>query len=455
MLDTVVRGALVVTPSQVEKLDVGMRGGVFAALAAPGELVGRELVDATDMVLLPGGVDPHVHIATQARDLMTLDDFATATIPAAIGGTTSIVEFAIPRAGESTAEAIARRHREASDRAVVDYAFHAVVTGGEFDRSLGELAALREAGVGTVKMFTAYLDTVGLTIGQTHRVLRECARQQMLPLVHCETESLIKEGIAEMVVSGNLGPSGHARSRSTLAEADAIRTISDLALDAGSRLYIVHISSAEGAAEVARRKAAGQAVLGETCPQYLFLDDSVYARPDGELWICSPPIRPPADVEGLWREISASTIDVIATDHNCFDREQKAEHRGDFRDVPNGLPGIELRMPLLVDAVQGGRLSWSQVARLAAESPARAMGLMPRKGAVAIGFDADFALVNPAGKTDLGRSHMATDYTPFVGVVARGSIEQTWLRGTCLVRGGEFIGPPGGGRHLTPTTFAG
>ena len=454
MLDTVVRGALVVTPSQVEILDVGIRDGVFAALASPGELTGRELVDATGLVLLPGGVDPHVHIATQSRDVMTLDDFATGTIPAGFGGTTTIVEFAIPRPGESTAAAIDRRHREAAGQAVVDYAFHAVVTGAEFNRSLRELEALHDAGVGTVKVFSAYLDTIGLTVGQIHAVLRECARVGMLPLVHCETESLISEGIATVVARGELGPAGHARSRTPLAEADAIRTVCDLALDVGSRLYVVHISSAEGAAVVARRKASGQDVLGETCSQYLFLDNSVYDRPDGELWICSPPIRPRSDVEGLWREVAATTIDVIATDHNCFDREQKAEGRHDFREVPNGLPGIELRIPLLVDAVQAGRLSWSHLARLCAETPARTMGLWPRKGAVAIGFDADFALVDTAGETDLGRSHMATDYTPFEGMVGRGSIEQTWLRGTCLVRSSEFVGPRDGGRYLPATTIA-
>lgn len=448
MLDAVIRGGLVVTPSKVELLDVGIRDESFAAIGRPGELTGRRVIEAKGRIVLPGGVDPHVHIATRFGAATTRDDFATGTIPAAHGGTTSIVEFAIPRDGEAAAAAIARRHREANGQAVVDYGFHAVVTGRRFSESLADLAQLRKDGIGTVKVFSTYLDTVGLPIGQIDTVLRECARHGLLVLVHCETEGLIREGIAARVAGGDLSPLAHAASRTPLAEADSIRTVCRLAADAGAPVYIVHVSSAMGAAVIAERKAAGQQLLGETCTQYLFLDESVYRRPDAELWVCSPPIRTQADATALWRAIQSDTIGMVATDHNCFDREQKGAGRDDFRKIPNGLPGIEFRIPLLVGAVLEGRLTWLRFAQLAAEGPARAMGLWPRKGAIAIGADADFTIVDPGGATDLSHSHMATDYSPFERVVTRGSVVQTWLRGLCLVRGGEFIGRPGGGRYL-------
>jgi dihydropyrimidinase len=448
MLDLVVRGGLVVTPSRVDRLDVGVAGGVIAALARPGELAAAREVDATGKVVLPGAVDPHVHLATGIGDAMTLDDFASGTVPAAFGGTTSIVEFAIPREGETAAAAVARRHREAGGKSFVDYAFHAVITEERFERSIAELEQLRKDGIGTVKVFSAYLDTIGLSVGRIHTVLRHCAHHNLMTLVHCETESLIREGVEATVAAGDLGPAGHARSRSALAEADAIRTVCDLAADVGAAVYIVHISTEEGAAVVAERRAAGQAVYGETCPQYLFLDDSVYARADAELWVCSPPIRPRSDVAALWREIERGSLQIVGSDHNCFDREQKEAGRHDFRSIPNGLPGIEFRLPLLVHAALTGRMDWQRLAILGAESPARATGLWPRKGAIMIGSDADFSLVDPEGSTDLGRGHMATDYSPFKGIVTRGSIEESWLRGMCLVQSGAFVGGAASGRYL-------
>jgi dihydropyrimidinase len=448
MLDLVIRGGLVVTPAGADRLDVGIADGTFAALSRPGELTGRRIVDATGMVVLPGGVDPHVHIATQSGGVITLDDFRTATIPAAVGGTTTVVEFAIPRKGESSGDAVARRHREAAGTSLIDYAFHAVVTSERFEESLSELPQLRSKGVFTVKVFSAYQATIGLPMGRIHTVLTECARYDLLPLVHCETESLIQEGIQRQVAAGDLSARAHASSRSPLAEADAIRSVCAMAEDSGAPVYIVHISTGVGAAVVAECQARGQRVIGETCPQYLFLDASVYSRPNGELWICSPPIRPKPISDELWEAIESGVLGIVSTDHNCFNRIQKAVGHNDFRQAPNGLPGVEFRMPLLIDAALGGRMDWLSVARLCAEAPARAMRLSPRKGAIAIGADADCILVDPNGTTDLAYGHMATDYSPFEGITVRGGIRSTWLRGDCLVRDGELVATSAAGHYL-------
>lgn len=449
MLETVVRGGLVILPQGPGRVDLGIdEHGTFCAIAAPGELTGKHIVAADGLIVLPGAIDPHVHIATQFGEAKTCDDFYTGTLPAALGGTTTLVEFAIPQPGETTVDALERRYQEASGQAVIDYNFHACIVRESYGESLTELAGLRKQGISTVKVFSAYCDTIGLTQGQIHTVLEACSHAGLLVLVHCETEGLIQEGIARQVSANNLSPYAHAVSRSALAEADAMRSVCDLAADVGAPVYIVHVSSAEGAATIRERRMRGQQVFAETCTHYLFLDDAVYTRPEGELWVCSPPIRSRNHQAALWQGLWNGTFDLVSTDHNCFNRQQKVAHRQDFRMIPNGLPGVEFRMPLLLSAVHEGRLDWTRLAQLTSEAPARVLGLWPRKGLIGIGSDADFVLVDPESETDLSVGHMATDYSPFAGIRARGRVHQTWLRGTCLVRDGMMQVEPGYGVRL-------
>lgn len=450
MLDTVIQGGLVILPQGPCQADLGIgEDGHFHAIALPGELTGKHVVPADGLVVLPGGVDPHVHINMQFSAIQkTTDDFFTGTLPAALGGTTTLIEFAIPRSGETTLDALERRYVEASGKAVVDYNFHGCVVRDRFHESLAQLAQLRTHGISTLKLFTAYCDTIGLDLGQIQTAMEACHAANLLVLVHCETESLIQKGIADCVAAGNLSPRAHMLSRPALAEADAVRSICDLAAETGVSVYIVHVSSAQGAAVVRARRLHGERVYAETCTHYLYLDDTAYDREDGELWVCSPPIREHSHQEALWRGIEEGIFDVISTDHNCFNRSQKAARRDDFRLIPNGLPGVEFRTPLLLSAVLDGRLDWSRLARFISEAPARIFGLWPRKGAIAVGSDADFLLVDPSGSTDLSRGHMATDYSPFVGITARGRILQTWLRGVCLARDGVLQVEPGYGTRL-------
>ncbi|TMK19811.1 MAG: dihydropyrimidinase, partial [Actinobacteria bacterium] len=229
---------------------------------------------------------------------------------------------------------------------------------------------------------------------------------------------------------------------------DAIRSIAHLARDTGATVYFVHVSGALSVASLAKMRARGGRILAETCPHYLFLDASVYDAPDGERWICSPPIRSAEHRVALWDALTAGVIDTVASDHNCFDIAQKASHRADFRTVPNGLPGIEHRLPLLVDAAIAGRLGWERLMQVSCEAPARVLGLWPHKGALVVGADADLVLVDPASHTDLGAGHMATDYSPYQGMSVSGRIERVYRRGQLVVADGDLRAGRGSGAWL-------
>ncbi len=450
MLETVIKGGLVVFPQGPCQADLGLDAdGKFHTISMPGELEGKQSISAEGLIVLPGGIDPHVHINMEFSSIQkTTDDFYTGTLPAALGGTTTLVEFAIPRSGETTLDALERRYREARDKAVVDYNFHACVVRDRFAESLTELAQLQSQGINTVKLFSAYCDTIGLDLGQIQSAMEACRAANQLVLVHCETESLIQKGIADCAAAGNLSPYAHLLSRSSLAEADAVRSICDLAAEVDVPVYIVHVSSAEGAAIVRKRRLRGEHVYAETCTHYLFLDDSTYKRPDGELWVCSPPIRSHDHQEALWKGLHSGTFDIVSTDHNCFNRSQKAAHREDFRLIPNGIPSVEFRTSLLLSSALEGQLDLATLARITAEAPARIFGIWPRKGAIAVGSDADFILVDPSAETDLSSGHMATDYSPFAGITTRGRILQTWLRGVCIASNGKLQVEPGYGVRL-------
>jgi dihydropyrimidinase len=447
-LSTVIRSVDAVLPHGVVTLDLGVApDGRIGALGAPGSLRGADIVDGHGLVAIPGGIDLHVHMNTLFGGTTTRDDFLAGSSAALFGGTTTFAQFAIPRDGESMLNAIGRTREEANP-SVADYAVHGSVVKETYEASLPQLAAIADAGVRTVKIFTAYTDAIGLSMGQVHRLLRNAASAGATVFVHAETDALIREGIEEAVVDGGLGPTGHSRSRTPLAEDDAVRSVADLALDTGASVYFVHISSAAAVETLGSRRAGGQRLLAETCPHYLFLDESVYDRPDGERWICSPPIRSAEHQAALWNGLRAGVIDTVSSDHNCFDTHQKEAGRDDFRRVPNGLPGIEHRLPLLIGGVLAGQLTWSRLVQISAENPARIVGLWPRKGVLAVGSDADVVLVDPVGTTDLSISHMATDYSPYDGMTARGRIRFVLRRGEVVVADGALRAEAGSGTWL-------
>jgi dihydropyrimidinase len=460
-LDLVVEGGELVTDAGVQRADIGIAEGRVALLGAPGTLpLAAETIDARGRHILPGLVDGHVHVALSLGEFTTRDGFAEASGAAAFGGTTTIIDFAIPLSHETPATALERRMEESAGQCYVDYSFHPTVARSVSPEILDQVPVLIEQGFPTFKAFTVYRDLVMVEPGDVLRLMRTLRQHGGLVLVHAETASIIERSIEEYVAAGLTGPQYHAPSRPPIAEVDAIRTVIGFVELTGCPAYIVHMSTAEGPQLLAQARAAGLPIYGETCPQYLLLDECVYAEPDGERFICSPPVRGKMDRDALWRGLRANWLHMVNTDHCCYDTAQKALHRDRFPAVPNGLPGIETRLRLLLtEGLHAGRLTLPRIVELASTNPARLLGLYPRKGTIAIGSDADLVLVDldREGTIRAADLHMATDYTPYEGRPVKGEVVTTISRGRVVVSEGRLLGDPGHGvllrRILDPADF--
>ncbi len=447
-MDLFVRGGTVVLDSGQFRADVLVRSGKVAGLLTHGQPAPAraQIIDASGALVLPGGVDAHTHIGIKFGEFQTRDDFASATRAAAFGGTTALLEFAFPEQGEDPGQAIERRISEASGRAVIDFGFHAAIAQRADADALAGIERSARLGAPSVKVFTAYRGIMMLDLGDILAVMREAARSRSLVMIHAETEAVIERAVADLRERGLADAAHHPLARPAIAELDAARSVLRLARESGAAVYLVHVTLPEVAAEIRSARMAGVRAFGETCPHYLMLDDSVYARPHGERYVCSPPIRSAAAVRALWRNLGAE-LTGVHSDHCCFDSAQKEVHKSDSTRIPPGLPGVETRLPLMISAALNGRLSMSDVVRLCASEPARLFG-MPGKGSLLPGMDGDLIVVDPGTRRRINGLHMVTDYSPFEGMENRGSIETVVARGRVLVSAGAWTGGEAGGRYI-------
>lgn len=450
MLDLVLRGGHVVGPDGVRRTDIAIRGGAIVAIGDGVTFPAAErTLNATGMYVLPGLIDSHVHFAQPLGAHTMVDDWHTATAAAACGGVTTVVDFAIPAPGELPLAALGRRQREARS-AVIDYGFHGCMTAAT-PEALGQVKDLVVQGTATVKMFTVYPGVVMLNYGEVRAVLRELAAAGGLALVHAEDETIIARETALCRNAGHLGPESHALSRPPVAETTAVAAVLELLRETGGACLFVHVSS-EGSGPLLRAaRSSGLSVYAETCPQYLALTEEVYQAPGGEKYICSPPIRSSRHQDALWRMIGEGLIQVINSDHCGYSTAQKAGARGDFTLAPNGLPGVETRLSvLLAEGVARGRLDWVRLAELTSTNVARLMGLYPRKGVIALGADADLVVVDPAvgGYLRAADLHHGSDYTPFEGMRLAGRPVCTISRGEVVAEGGRCVARPGRGQFV-------
>ncbi len=444
-----IRGGTVITPEAKLEADVLVRGETIQAigrdLPAPD---GAEIVDATDMLVLPGIIDAHVHIQLDTGIYKAPDDWFIGSRSAAFGGVTTVVDFATQFKGQSFREALEARLAEAAP-SVIDYALHMMVTDvpPEQEDRLGELT---ELGVTSIKLYTTYRPNYYADDATIYRLLEAAGRYGLMTLVHCENDALVTAQTQALVEAGRIGLRYHGLSRPALAEVEAAARVLFLARAANAPVVIAHNSLGDTTALVAAARRRGQVAFAETAPQYLLLDNTLYEGTEPWRYILQPPLRDPAEREKLWQWVEAGEVDMLITDHCDYTPAQK-QAVDDFTRTPGGLPGLETLLPLMVTyGVSDGRMDWTDLVRMMAENPARIYNLWPRKGALLPGFDADIVIYDPStlGTITAASLHALAGYTPYEGLRVQGRVVTTIRRGAFLVREGEFVGERGSGLFL-------
>ncbi len=433
-------------------------GAAMEDLTALAARHGCRLLDGRGRWLVPGGVDPHVHLGLRSGDARTVDDFASGTRAALAGGTTTVIDFVTPTRQESLVAATGARLAETVGSSC-DFHLHASITAWRpaTREEPGTAAELRRCverfGHRSLKLYLAYLETIGLAGDHLAAAMAAAADLDLTVLLHCEDGAEVSRRRAELVAAGDLSPAAHARSRPPEVEVAAVRTALALAARTGCRPYLVHLSTADALAAVAAAREQGQAVWAETCPQYLLLDASAYARPAAEaaLLVMSPPLRDPEHGVALRAALASGAVDVVGTDHCAFSRAQKQAAADHFPAIPNGVAGVAYRLTLLhTHFVAAGLISPSRWVELVAAGPARAFGLCPRKGSLAVGADADLVLWDPEhrGVIHAGEPPHPSDHTVYEGWPVVGRAERVWLRGESVVEDGAVVAGAGRGRFL-------
>lgn len=431
-------------------------GSVDAALEPrPGE----QIVDARDCLVIPGGIDVHTHMHMPVGAVRVSDDFATGTRAAAVGGTTTVVDYVTTHRGEDPLAALATWTRWAQPSAI-DWGLHMTFTEAVADATV---AACVEAGVTSFKLYMAYPDLLQVDDGVIVDIMRMAARHGGLVTVHCENGGAIEALRRQALAEGRTGVIEHARTRPAVLEGEAAARATVLAEVVGCPVYVVHVSSAPALAAIRTAQERGVEVLAETCPQYLHLDVGRLTGDDAVNFVCTPPLRDPWHAEELWEGLRQRWLHTVATDHCPFwMRDRRAGMRGradgyaDFTEVPGGLPGIETRMALVWDGVRAGRLTPADWVRLCAEAPAKVFGLWPAKGHLGVGADADVVLWDPARRQplDADRLHMAVDHSPYADRTISGWPALVLSRGRVVARDGHFVGEAGWGRFVARTPRA-
>ena len=448
MYDLVIKNGTVVTAGSTIRADVGIEGEHIVALGR--DLRGARTIDATGLLVTPGAVDIHVHMQMSlGHGLVSADDFFSGTRAAALGGTTTIIDFVEAAPDESLVGALATRRAAADPLVAIDYGLH--MTLGPTDMTkLSQVPDAYEAGCTSFKLYMAY--GLRLTDDQLLAALEAIGKVGGFPVVHAENWDVISALVARNRAAGRLAPHWHPRSRPALLEAEAAGRVIDIATYVGIPLHIFHVSCAAVVERIAAARGRGLPISGETCPQYLFLTDEAYDAPGlaGALPVCAPPLRTAADQEALWRALARDDLQLVTTDHCPFTREDKARGRDDFSKIPGGVPSIEMRFAALYShGVRTGRLSVNRWIDICCTTPARLLGLT-QKGDIAIGCDADIVLFDPQETVVLSTAtlHERVDWTPYDGLALQGWPSGVLSRGREIVVDGAFQGEAGSGRFI-------
>ncbi len=457
-----ITGGKIINANHMGEADVIIEDEKIAAVVSPQSDVAlsalngdTEVIDASGMYVIPGGVDAHVHLQLpMTPEATSSDTFTTGTSAAAWGGTTTVIDFAGQIKGTAIPDAIESRLEEASGQCAIDYGFHLSI-GDVNEQSLIDLSNLLDEGISSYKLFMAYPDSWYSDDGQILQVMQLAADTGAMIMMHAENGIAIDVLRDQAFKRGATGSIWHGRTRPPELEGEAAHRAIQLASVAGSPLYIVHLSSSNALAEVARARNNGRNVFAETCPQYLYLSLEEHldqSGVDGVRHICSPPLRKVADghQDSLWKGLRTDNLSVVATDHCPFCDAEKMLGVDDFRQAPNGLGVIEHRMDLLFQGVLQGEISLHRWVEICSTTPARLFGLQGKKGVIAPGADADVVIYDPKKEHVLGveTHHMAVDHSAWEGVAVTGQAVSVLSRGKYVVKDREFVGDTGHGTFL-------
>ncbi|CAN5375693.1 dihydropyrimidinase [soil metagenome] len=457
--DKIIHGGDVVTPGGVVKADIGVRGEKVAAIAADlkSEATTDRLIDARGHYVIPGVLDVHVHLELPFCGTVSSDDYVSGTRAGARGGVTTLIDFAIPyrKDGkyESLSQAADNWHKKAEGKSLIDYTFHICITG--WDTHKDQIKGMVDRGFSTFKEFMIYASEGWQSDDRAlYGTLEKMKELNSMLLVHAESSRVLDELIERHhtpALMKKYGATLHGITRPNIIEAEAIQRATTWCEATGGSLYIVHMSTGEGADIIKAAQARGVRVTAETCAQYLVLDDSVFAKKDGHLYACCPQLKKPKDVERLWQGLNSGEVSVISTDTCTFTRKQKSMWKGDWTKIPMGMPGLETLLPVVyTKGVLTKRITIEKAVEALCSNPAKVMGLYPRKGAIAVGSDADMAIIHPKKKFTVDPKKMETnaDWNPFEGMELAGFARTTISRGDVIVDDYMVVGKQGRGKWL-------
>jgi dihydropyrimidinase len=452
-MKTVIRNGRIVTAVDDYNADLLIEDGKIAMIARSIDFEADRVIDAKGRLVIPGGIDPHTHMELPFGGTFASDDFETGTIGAAHGGTTTIIDFAVQSRGQSLNQAIDTWMAKAEGKTSIDYGFHLICTDLP-DERLSEMRGMIDQGITSFKLFMAYPGVFLVDDATIYKAMQTAGANGGLICMHAENGVVIDAIVKQALAQGHTAPKYHALTRPTKAEAEGVHRAIAIADMAEAPVYIVHLSSSDALDEVTRARDAGINAYAETCPQYLFLDYSVYEQPgfEGAKWVMTPPIREKWNQEKLWRGLKFNDLQVVSTDHCpfCF-KEQKELGRDDFSKIPNGGPGVEHRMSLIYNGgVVQGRISVNRFVELTSTAAAKIFGLFPRKGTIAVGSDADIVIFDPDEEMTISAEthHMRVDFSCYEGMRVRGVTKTVLSRGELVIEEGEYVGRRGHGSFL-------
>jgi dihydropyrimidinase len=449
-----IKNGTVVTATDIYKAEILIEDGKITAIGTNLPTHGAEIIDANGCYVFPGGIDPHTHLDMPFGGTITKDNFESGTIAAAFGGTTTVIDFCLTNKGNPLSQSIQTWHDKAKDKAVIDYGFHLMI--GEMnDDVLKQLDnVINEEGITSFKVFMAYKNVLQADDETLFRTLIAAKELGALVMVHGENGDVIDYLTKKALADGNTDPIYHALTRPPEVEGEATGRAATLTGLAGSQLYVVHVSCAEAVQKITEARNKGFNVWGETCPQYLVLDQTYLEKPnfEGAKYVWSPPLREKWNQDVLWNALKTGQLQTIGSDQCSFDfKGQKELGRGDFTKIPNGGPIIEDRLSILFsEGVKKGRITLNQFVDITSTRIAKLFGLFPKKGTITVGADADLVIFDPNVQRTLSveTHHMAVDYSAFEGMEVTGEPVSVLVRGEFVVHNKKFVGTPGSGQYL-------